>query len=70
MMEEVESIYKNETWVFVKRPKGMRTVGYKWVYRKKVGIAEVEDARFKQRLVAKGFCQKKGMTTMRSSLQL
>ena len=39
----------------------MRTVGCKWVYRKKEGIPEVEAARFKARLVSKGFSQKEGI---------
>ena len=51
MMEEMESLHKNETWVLVKRPKGKRTVRCKWAYRKKEGIPEVEDARFKARLI-------------------
>ena len=55
MMEEMESLHRNETRVLVKRPKGIRTVGCKWVYRKKEGIPEVEATRFKARLVAKGF---------------
>ena len=55
MMEEMESLHRNETWVLVKRPKGIRIVGCKWVYRKKEGIPEVETTRFKARLVAKGF---------------
>ena len=48
-------LHKNETWVLVKRPKGMRTIECKWVYRKKEGIPEVEDSRFKVRSVTKGF---------------
>ena len=39
----------------------MRIVGCKWVYRKKEGIPEVEDARLKAVLVAKGFSQKEGI---------
>ena len=39
----------------------MRTVGCKWVYKKKEGILKVEDARFKATLVAKGFSQKEGI---------
>ena len=61
MMEEMESLYKNKTWILVKRPKGIRTVGCKWVYRNKEGIPEMEDSRFKARMVAKGFSQKEGI---------
>ncbi|XP_055814569.1 uncharacterized protein LOC129884271 [Solanum dulcamara] len=52
-------------------PKGKKTVGCKWIYRKKKGIPEVkdekegipevEDARFKKILVAKGFSNKEGI---------
>jgi hypothetical protein len=39
----------------VKLPKGAKPVGCKWIFKKKEGILGVEDARFKVRLVAKGY---------------
>ncbi|GKV29673.1 hypothetical protein SLEP1_g59547 [Rubroshorea leprosula] len=58
MTEEIESLYKNQTWKLVKPPKGQRIVGCKWVFRRKEGIPKVETPRFKARLVAKGFTQR------------
>ena len=60
MMEEIESLLKNETWSFEALPTGRKTVKNKWVFRIKVksdGTIE----RFKARLVAKGFTQTHGM---------
>ena len=60
MMEEIESLLKNETWSFESLPPGTNTVKNKWVFRIKVksnGTIE----RFKARLVAKGFTQTHGM---------
>ena len=37
MNEEMESLQKNKTWDLVKLPEGRRTVGCKWIYKKKVG---------------------------------
>ena len=61
MMKEIKSLHKNKTLVLVKRPKGIRIVGCKWVYKMKEGIPEVEDARLKARLDAKGFIQNEGI---------
>ena len=60
MLEEIESLLKNETWTFESLPAGRNTVKNKWVFRIKVksdGTIE----RFKARLVAKGFTQTHGM---------
>ena len=61
MIEEIESLHKNQTWDLVKLPKDKKTVGCKWIFKKKEGIPGVEDARYKARLVAKGYSQKKGI---------
>lgn len=61
MTGEMTSLNKNQTWVFVKRPGGNNIVEYKWIYKKKEEISEVEDARFKERLVVKSFSQKDGL---------
>jgi len=60
MLDEIESLLKNETWTFESLPPGRNTVKNKWVFRVKVksdGTIE----RFKARLVAKGFTQTHGM---------
>ena len=60
MLEEIESLIKNETWTLETLPPGHNFVTKKWVLRIKVksdGTIE----RFKARLVAKGFTQTYGM---------
>jgi hypothetical protein len=43
MVEEMESLYKNETWDLVKLPSGRNLVGRKWVFKKKMnGAGKVE----------------------------
>ena len=51
MDKEIRSIKVNEIWELVKLPKGKKTIGYKWIYKWKVGVdGSVE--RYKARLVA------------------
>jgi hypothetical protein len=60
MVEEMESLHKNETWDLVKLPSGRNHVGIKWVFKKKMNAAsEVE--KFKSQLVAKGYSQVEGV---------
>ncbi|KAH9646639.1 hypothetical protein KPL70_024932 [Citrus sinensis] len=61
MKEEMDSLYKNDTWTLVKKPDKKKVIGCKWVYKLKQGITGVEPVRFKARLVAKGFTQKEGI---------
>lgn len=58
--EESASLDKNETWILVPLPKGRKVVGYKWVFKKKIGLdGNVE--KYKARLVAKGYSQVEGI---------
>ncbi|GAU47849.1 hypothetical protein TSUD_404260 [Trifolium subterraneum] len=59
MMEEMESLQKNQTWELVQLPKGKRVIGCKWVYKRKPAVTEKEGEKFKARLVAKGYSQQK-----------
>jgi hypothetical protein len=59
MVEEMESLYKNETWDLVKLPSGRNFFGSKWVFKKMNVTGQVE--RFKSRLVAKGYSQVEGV---------
>jgi hypothetical protein len=58
MGEEMQSLYKNQTWEVVQLPKGKKAIGCKWLYTKKEGPTEQDDICFKARLVAKGYAQK------------
>ena len=35
MVEEMESLHKNQTWELVELPTGKKTIGCKWFYKKK-----------------------------------
>ena len=56
MQEEMESLHKNGTWDMVRLPKGKKAIRCKWVFKKKE-TPSVENARYKVRLVAKGYSQ-------------
>jgi hypothetical protein len=59
MMEEHQSIMKNEVWEIVPRPKEKSVVTSKWVYK----IKHEEDRsmdKYKERFMARGFSQKEG----------
>lgn len=61
MVEEMESLKKNKTWELSELPEGKKPVGCKWVYKKKEAVSEKEKERFKARLIAKGYSQRKGI---------
>jgi hypothetical protein len=39
MVEEMELLYKNETWDLVKLPIGRNPIGCKWVFKKNMNVA-------------------------------
>jgi hypothetical protein len=54
---EMNSIMSNATWEVVERPYGCKTIGSKWMFKKKLrpdGTIE----RYKARLIIKGYSQK------------
>ena len=57
MNDEMDSLISNKTWKLVDLPPGCKTIGCKWVLRKKLKPDGTID-KFKARLVAKGFKQK------------
>ena len=59
MVEEIQSLHKNQTWDLVELPEGKRAIGCKWVYKKKKAVLEKKVEKFKARLVAKGYSQRK-----------
>ena len=60
MIEELDSMKKNDVWDLVELPNGVKPVGCKWVFKTKLDPnGNIE--RYKARLVAKGYTQKEGI---------
>ena len=60
MEEEMHALAENETWDLVDAPKGVKTIGCRWVYKVKYNT-NGSVIRYKARLAAKGYAQKYGM---------
>lgn len=60
MEEEIAALEQNQTWELVPKPRDVKPISYKWVYKIKTrpnGSIE----RYKARLVARGFSQQYGL---------
>ena len=60
MNAEMQSMYENQVWDLVDLPPHSKTVGSKWVFKKKTDM-DGNLHTFKARLVAKGFTQTHGI---------
>jgi hypothetical protein len=60
MIEEYQSIIKNDVWEVVPRPKNKDVVSSKWIYKIKHAADEGIE-KHKARFVARGFSQKEGI---------
>jgi len=60
MESEMESMKINKVWTLVEASKDIKSIGCKWVYKKKIG-ADGKVETYKARLVAKGYRQKEGI---------
>ena len=60
MIEEYQSIMKNDAWDVVSRPEGKYVVTSKWIYKIK-HAADGSIDKYKERFVARGFSQKEGI---------
>nr|GEV65493.1 hypothetical protein [Tanacetum cinerariifolium] len=58
--QEIQSMIDNMVWVLVDLPPGCKTVGSKWIFKKKTNIYGVVHT-YKARLVAKGYTQLYGV---------
>lgn len=58
--DELFSIEKNNTWVLVELPKGVKPIGLKWIFKIKCN-ADGSISKYKARLVAKGYVQRHGV---------
>jgi hypothetical protein len=54
MMEEYQSIMKNDVWEIVSRPEGKSVVTSKWIYKIK-HAADDNIEKYKVRFMARGF---------------
>jgi len=57
MIEELDSIEKNETWRLVQLPTDKKCIDVKWVFKTKLK-PDGQVAKYKARLVTRGFLQK------------
>ena len=60
MKSEMESMYTNQVRTLVQALEGVKPIGCKWVYKRKIG-ADGQVETYKARIVAKGFRQRKGI---------
>ena len=60
MKSEIQSMYDNQVWTLINPPEGTKTIGYKWVFKKKTDM-DGKVHTYKARLVAKGFKQTHGI---------
>ena len=60
MVEEYQSIMKNDVWDIILRLEGKSVVISKWLYKIKCGVdGSIE--KYKARFVSRGFSQKEGV---------
>ena len=60
MKSKIQSMYDNQVWTLIDPIDGLKTIGFKWVFKKKIGM-DGNVHTFKERLVAKGFKQTHGI---------
>jgi hypothetical protein len=60
IMEEYQSIMKNDVWDIVLRPEGKSMVTSKWIYKIK-HVADGSIEKYKARFVTRGFSRKEGL---------
>ena len=59
MREEMNSLWKNDTYKLIELPKGRKELKHKWVFNLKNDDKKL--LKYKARLVVKGFGQKQGI---------
>ena len=63
MREEINSLWKNDTYELTELPKGRKALKNKWVFKLKNDDEKL--LMYKARLVVKGFGQKQGLNLMK-----
>ena len=57
MKSEMDSMYTNQVWELVDVPVGVKPIGCKWIFKKKIDM-DGNISTYKARLVAKRFNQR------------
>ena len=60
MKSKIQSMYDNQVWTLIHPPEGTKTIGCKWIFKKKTDM-DGKVHTYKARLVAKGFKQTHGI---------
>ncbi|KAJ8752381.1 hypothetical protein K2173_004017 [Erythroxylum novogranatense] len=60
MKAEMQSMYNNQVWTLIDPSDGLKTIGCKWVFKKKLDM-DGNVHTYKARLVAKGYRQVHGI---------
>lgn len=60
MLEEVNSIKRNQTWSLCELPEGRKAIVVKWVYRTRYTLVG-KIQKYKAKLVTKGYIQEYGV---------
>ncbi|KAJ8753588.1 hypothetical protein K2173_022829 [Erythroxylum novogranatense] len=60
MKAEMQSMYDNQVWTLIDPSDGLKTIGCKWVFKKKLDM-DGNVHTYKERLVAKGYRQAHGI---------
>ena len=68
MMEEYQSIMKNDVWDVVPKPQNKSVVFLKWIHKIK-HVVDGSIEKYKERFVARGFSQKEGIDYEETFLQ-
>ena len=65
MKSKIDFMYINQIWTLIDTPEGMIPIGYKWIFKKKIG-ADSQVETYMVRLVAKDFRQNKVLIMKKS----
>ena len=60
MKSKMDSMHANQVWTLVDPPEGIKSIGCKWIFKKKIDI-EGNMITCKTKLVAKGYRQRQGV---------
>ena len=66
MEAELEFMYSNKVWELIEAPEGIKHIGCKWVYKRKIGV-DGNDETYNARLVTRVIVRNLVSTTKKPS---